>query len=168
LDAVGASDASGDLERPVDMNASQHEPGGDAAQGHQSSDGPYRTGVPGTKALIVEDDQNSRFALGVLLERAGFTVVAATNGAAAIQTLKHRPDVDLALMDIMMPLMDGYKTMAAIRKIPECKDLPIIAVTAKTTDGERERCVAAGASDYIPKPINAAEFLEAVQRWLAA
>ena len=117
---------------------------------------------------MVEDDQNSRFALSVLLERVGLTVIAATNGAAALQTLKHRAAINIVLMDIMMPIMDGYDTMTAIRRIPACKELPIIAVTAKVSDGEHKRCIAAGASDYIPKPVNAAELLEAISRWLPA
>jgi CheY-like chemotaxis protein len=117
---------------------------------------------------MVEDDQNSRFALSVLLERVGLTVIVATNGAAALQTLKHRASINLILMDIMMPIMDGYETMTAIRKIPACKELPIIAVTARVSDGEQMRCIAAGASDYIPKPVNAAELLEAISRWLPA
>jgi CheY-like chemotaxis protein len=117
---------------------------------------------------MVEDDQNSRFALSVLLERAGITVIAVTNGAAALQTLKHNASINIVLMDIMMPIMDGYDTMTAIRKIPACKDLPIIAVTARVSDGERQRCIAAGASDYIPKPVNTADLLEAISRWLPA
>jgi CheY-like chemotaxis protein len=108
-----------------------------------------------TNALLVEDDQKSRFALGVMLERLGITVIAATNGAAALQTLKHSASFDVVPMDIMMPIMDGYQTMTAIRKIPACKDLPIVAVTAKVSDGEHNRCIAAGASDYIPKLVNA-------------
>jgi CheY-like chemotaxis protein len=120
------------------------------------------------KALMVEDDMNSRFALRVLLERAGLDVVAVTNGAAALQTLKHTRDIDIVLMDIMMPIMDGYETMTAIREIPSCKDLPIIAVTAKIDEGERTRCLAAGASDYIPKPVNAAQLIGAIGHWLPA
>jgi CheY-like chemotaxis protein len=117
---------------------------------------------------MVEDDRNSRFALTVLLERVGLTVIAATNGAAALQTLKHRAGINIVLMDIMMPIMDGYETMTAIRKLPGCRDLPIIAVTGRVSDGERQRCIAAGASDYIRKPVNAAELLEAISRWLPA
>jgi CheY-like chemotaxis protein len=117
---------------------------------------------------MVEDDRNSRFALAVLLERVGLTVIAATNGAAALQTLKYTPDIEIVLMDIMMPIMDGYETMTAIRELPACRDLPIIAVTARVSDGERRRCIAAGASDYVPKPVNAAELLEAISRWLPA
>jgi CheY-like chemotaxis protein len=120
----------------------------------------------GAKALMVEDDQNSRFALSVLLERAGLTVIATTTGAAALQTLKHSADINIVLMDILLPFMNGYETMSAIRRIPAYKDVPIIAVTAKVLDNERKRCIAAGASDYIPKPVNAAELFKAISRWL--
>jgi CheY-like chemotaxis protein len=120
------------------------------------------------KALMVEDDTNTRFALSVLLERAGLDVVAVTNGAAALQTLRHTRDIDIVLMDIMMPIMDGYETMTAIRDIPSCKDLPIIAVTVKAAEGERDRCLRAGASDYIPKPVNAAQLMDAIGHWLPA
>jgi CheY-like chemotaxis protein len=154
------------------MSSSQGRRGDDASQ-RQTPPASSRGGLnqrvaAGTKALMVEDDHNSRFALTILLERVGLTVVAATNGAAALQTLKHSAGIDIVLMDIMMPIMDGYETMTAIRKLPDCKDLPIIAVTAKVFDGERQRCLAAGASDYIPKPLNAAELLEAISRWLPA
>jgi CheY-like chemotaxis protein len=125
-----------------------------------------QTATRKTKALLVEDDHNSRFALNVLLERAGIEVVAATNGAAALQSLKHTPDVDIVLMDIMMPIMDGYETMTAMRNIPTCREIPIIAVTAKAAEGERSRCLAAGASDYIPKPVNAAQLIGAIGHWL--
>ena len=154
------------------MSSLQGQPGGDRAPGsahRPSSREAVQPGVaPGTKALMVEDDQNSRFALSVLLERAGITVIAATNGAAALQTLNHVAGINIVLMDIMMPIMDGYDTMTAIRKLPAGKDLPIITVTAKVSDGERKRCIAAGASDYIPKPVNAAELLKAISRWLPA
>jgi CheY-like chemotaxis protein len=154
------------------MSSSQDQSGGDArldrAPRASSREGVHQSVAPGTRALIVENDQNSRFALRVLLERVGITVIPVTNGAAALQTLKHTAGINLVLMDIMMPIMDGYETMTAIRTIPACKDLPIIAVTAKVVDGERKRCIAAGASDYIPKPVNAAELLEAIGRWLSA
>jgi CheY-like chemotaxis protein len=154
------------------MSSSQGQPGGDASQDRapraSSREGVHQSVAPGTRALMVEDDQNSRVALSVLLERVGLTVIAATNGAAALETLTHRASINLVLMDIMMPIMDGYETMTAIRKIPACKDLPIIAVTARQSDGERARCIAAGASDYISKPVNAAELLDAISRWLPA
>jgi CheY-like chemotaxis protein len=154
------------------MSSSQDRPGGaarrDQAPRASSREGLHQRVAAGTTALMVEDDQNSRFALSVLLERVGITVIAATNGAAALQTLKHNAAINIVLMDIMMPIMDGYDTMTAIRKIPACKDLPIIAVTARVSDGERQRCIAAGASDYIPKPVNTADLLEAISRWLPA
>ena len=153
------------------MSPSQGGPGdGRQAQAAQASprEDLDQSVATGTTALIVEDDQNSRFALSVLLERAQITVIATTNGAAALQTLKRNAGINIVLMDIMMPIMDGYETMTAIRKIPAHKDLPIIAVTAKVTDGERKRCIAAGASDYIPKPVDAAELLKAISRWRPA
>jgi CheY-like chemotaxis protein len=154
------------------MSSPQGGPSGDGsqAQAAQASpqDGPYQSPATTTTALIVEDDQNSRFALSVLLERAQITVIATTNGAAALQTLKRNAGINIVLMDIMMPIMDGYETMTAIRKIPAHKDLPIIAVTAKVTDEERTRCIAAGASDYIPKPVDATELLNAISRWRPA
>jgi CheY-like chemotaxis protein len=154
------------------MSSSQGGLGGDRnqAQAAQASsrEDPYQSVATGTTALVVEDDQNSRFAVGVLLERAHITVVATTNGAAALQTLEHNAGINIVLMDIMMPIMDGYETMTAIRKIPAHKDLPIIAVTARVSDEERGRCIAAGASDYIPKPVDAAELLKAISRWRPA
>jgi CheY-like chemotaxis protein len=154
------------------MSTSQGQPGGDASRDQapraSSREGLHQRVAAGITALMVEDDQNSRFALSVLLERVGITVIAATNGAAALQTLNHVAGINIVLMDIMMPIMDGYDTMTAIRKLPAGKDLPIITVTAKVSDGERKRCIAAGASDYIPKPVNAAELLEAISRWLPA
>jgi CheY-like chemotaxis protein len=154
------------------MSTSQGQPAGDASRDQapraSSREGLHQRVAAGITALMVEDDQNSRFALSVLLERVGITVIAATNGAAALQTLNHVAGINIVLMDIMMPIMDGYDTMTAIRKLPAGKDLPIITVTAKVSDGERKRCIAAGASDYIPKPVNAAELLEAISRWLPA
>jgi CheY-like chemotaxis protein len=154
------------------MSSPQGGPGGAGSQAQAAQGSPrddlYQSPATTTTVLIVEDDQNSRFALSVLLERAQITVIATTNGAAALQTLKHNAGINIVLMDIMMPVMDGYETMTAIRKIPAHKDLPIIAVTAKVTDGERKRCIAAGASDYIPKPVDAAELLKAISRWRPA
>ncbi len=96
------------------------------------------------------------------------TVHAAASGADALETLEQRVDIDIVLMDIMMPIIDGYQTMAAIRERPEYRDLPIIAITATESDGEYERCIAAGASTYLPKPINTAELLTAISHWLPA
>jgi CheY-like chemotaxis protein len=116
----------------------------------------------GSTALVVEDDYGSRLALTALLKRGRLTVVAADSGQAALDTLEQRDDVGIVLMDIMMPVMDGYQTMTAIRERPRHADLPIIAVTAKDGQGEREWCLAAGASHYLPKPVEAAKLLTAV------
>jgi CheY-like chemotaxis protein len=113
-----------------------------------------------TTALIVEDNFGSRVALTALLERVRLSVVAAESGHAALDVLKERDDIAIVLMDIMMPIMDGYDTMRAIRERPELAGLPIIAVTAKDGAGERERCIEAGASDYMPKPIDTPDLLE--------
>jgi CheY-like chemotaxis protein len=126
----------------------------------------YQGAWAGLTALIVDDNQRNRFALTALLRRGNMTVHAAASGADALETLEQRADIDIVLMDIMMPVMDGYEAMAAIRERPEYRDLPIIAVTATETDGEYERCIAAGASAYIAKPIQAAELLAAISHWL--
>lgn len=146
------------------MSSLQAQPGG--AEAPDAGARRPQSATRKAKALMVEDDMNSRFALNVLLERAGLDVVAATNGAAALESLKHTHDIDIVLMDIMMPIMDGYETMTAMRNMPRCSELPIIAVTAKDVAGQRTRCLAAGASDYIPKPVNAAELLGAIGQWL--
>ena len=101
-----------------------------------------------------------------LLERGHAEVTVAESGAEAIATLERMPEIDIVLMDIMMPVMDGYDTIRAIRTIDRFKTLPIIAVTGKATAGERERCIDAGANDYVPKPVDTAELLAALERWL--
>jgi CheY-like chemotaxis protein len=118
--------------------------------------------------LIVDDDFRNIFALTALLERGHLDVVAAENGADALAILEQRSDIDLVLMDIMMPGMDGYETMEAIRRLPRLADLPIIAVTGKVVGGERARCLAAGASDYIPKPVDTADLFGALHQWFPA
>jgi CheY-like chemotaxis protein len=125
----------------------------------------YRGALAGQTALIVEDDSRSALALTVLLERGTLNVDATTNGIAALSTLEQRSDVGIVLMDVMLPVMDGYQTMAAIRRQPRFVDLPIIAVTGKD-DGEHARCLAAGASDYVRKPIDSAQLLTAIGTWL--
>jgi CheY-like chemotaxis protein len=106
--------------------------------------------------------------LTALLERGNITVVSAESGDAALAILDEDGDVDIVLMDIMMPAMNGYETMAAIRTRPACERVPIIAVTAKVNPGERDRCMAAGASDYISKPVDTAELLAALDPWFPA
>jgi signal transduction histidine kinase/HAMP domain-containing protein len=116
--------------------------------------------------LIVDDDFRNRFALTALLERGELNVVEAGGGQAALDILDARSDIDLVLMDIMMPAMNGYETMGAIRARPGYADIPILAVTGKVVAGERDRCLAAGASGYIAKPVDAAELMEAVTLWI--
>ena len=105
--------------------------------------------------LIVDDDVRNVFALTSVLEQHGIEVLYAENGREGIETLDRTPDVDLVLMDVMMPELDGYATTAAIRRMPQFADLPIIALTAKAMQGDREKSIAAGASDYVTKPVDA-------------
>jgi signal transduction histidine kinase/ActR/RegA family two-component response regulator len=128
----------------------------------------YKGVRPNATVLIVDDDFRNRFALTALLERGQLNVVEAGDGQAALDILEERSDVDLVLMDIMMPAMNGYETIAAIRSRPAYAAIPILAVTGKVVAGERDRCLAAGASGYIAKPVDAAELLEAVTLWIPA
>jgi signal transduction histidine kinase/HAMP domain-containing protein/ActR/RegA family two-component response regulator len=122
--------------------------------------------LEGTKVLVVDDDFRNVFALTALLERAQATVTTAESGPDAIDALERNPDIDLVLMDIMMPVMDGYTAIRKIRGHDQFKSIPIIAVTGKVVAGERERCLDAGANDYVPKPVNTAELLAAIGPWL--
>jgi CheY-like chemotaxis protein len=94
-------------------------------------------------------------------------VIPAENGYIALELLKKEPNIDLVLMDIMMPGMDGYETMREIRKLTQFKDLPIIALTAKAMVGDREKCIEAGASDYLSKPVNIEQLSSLMQVWLS-
>jgi signal transduction histidine kinase/DNA-binding response OmpR family regulator/HAMP domain-containing protein len=116
--------------------------------------------------LVIDDDVRNIFALTGLLERSGMSVVCAENGKDAIELLRRTPDIRLVLMDVMMPGMDGYETTRAIRANPSYASLPIIALTAKAMKGDRERCIEAGASDYITKPIDCDQLLSQVRVWL--
>ena len=118
------------------------------------------------KVLVVDDDVRNIFALNSLLERHGMNVISATNGQDAIKLLEENPDVSLILTDVMMPEMDGYETMRRIRDIPAFRTLPIIALTAKAMRGDREKCLQAGASDYVAKPVNTEQLLSLVRMWL--
>jgi CheY-like chemotaxis protein len=120
----------------------------------------------GHKVLIVDDDARNIFALTTMLENEEMKVFSATNGRQAIEIIRSRPDIDVVLMDIMMPEMDGYQTMREIRNDPQFGALPILALTAKAMKGDREKCLAAGASDYIAKPVNTAELLSLLRVWL--
>jgi CheY-like chemotaxis protein/two-component sensor histidine kinase len=116
--------------------------------------------------LVVDDDVRNIFALSSVLERRGMNVLTATTGREAIETLEATPNLAIVLMDIMMPEMDGYKTMQAIRQRPALRRLPIIALTAKAMKGDREKCLEAGASDYLAKPVNTEQLLSALRMWL--
>ncbi|MBV9290753.1 MAG: response regulator, partial [Hyphomicrobiales bacterium] len=120
----------------------------------------------GRKALLVDDDARNIFALSSVLERRGMNVLTATTGREAIGILKDDPGISIVLMDIMMPEMDGYETMRAIRSDLSLRRLPIIALTAKAMKGDRERCLEAGASDYLAKPVNTEQLLSALRIWL--
>jgi CheY-like chemotaxis protein len=120
----------------------------------------------GRTALLVDDDARNIFALSSVLERRGMRVLTATTGAEAVALVESTPDVAIVLMDIMMPEMDGYQTIEAIRERPAFRRLPIIALTAKAMKGDREKCLEAGASDYLAKPVNTEQLLSALRMWL--
>ncbi|MEA2452179.1 MAG: hypothetical protein QOG04_889 [Actinomycetota bacterium] len=120
----------------------------------------------GVRVFVVDDEFKNIFAMKALLERGQAIVSFAESGEAAIEMLSGGLDVDIVLMDIRMPGMDGYETLQAIRKIETCKDLPLIVVTAQVSAGERQRCLDAGANDYVPKPVDTSEVVRAVSPWL--
>jgi CheY-like chemotaxis protein len=123
-------------------------------------------GLAGRKVLIVDDDLRNIFALSSVLERQKMKVSFAENGRDGIEVLEKDPSIEIVLMDIMMPEMDGYDTMRAIRRIPRFKSLPIITLTAKAMKGDRDKCIAAGASDYITKPVDVSQLLSLMRVWL--
>ncbi len=116
--------------------------------------------------LIADDDVRNIFSLTKALELHKMNVLTATDGKEAIQVLKANPTVDIVLMDMMMPLMDGYESTKEIRKIPQFKNLPVLAVTAKAMMGDREKCIASGASDYISKPVDIDQLISLLRVWL--
>ncbi len=120
----------------------------------------------GRTALLVDDDARNIFALSSVLERRGMNVLTATTGKEAIEMVEKTPELAIVLMDIMMPEMDGYQTMGVIRENPAYRRLPIIALTAKAMKGDREKCLEAGASDYLAKPVNTEQLLSALRMWL--
>jgi CheY-like chemotaxis protein len=115
--------------------------------------------LEGRKVLIIDDDVRNIFSLTSALEQHSLQVAFAENGREGIERLRATPDVDIVLVDIMMPEMDGYETMQAIRKLPQYRDLPLIAVTAKAMKGDREKCLEAGATDYVSKPVDIDQLL---------
>ena len=128
---------------------------------HQSDDALF-----GRKVLVVDDDVRNIFAVSSVLERRGMSVLSAGTGREAVQIIEETSDLAIVLMDIMMPEMDGYETMHVIRQNPALRRLPIIALTAKAMKGDRERCLEAGASEYLAKPVNTEQLLSALRMWL--
>ncbi len=123
--------------------------------------------LAGAKVLIVDDDIRNIYSLTSVLETFGIEVLHAERGRDGIALLDQFPDIDVALVDIMMPEMDGYETMREIRLRPERADLPIIAVTAKAMKGDRQKCLEAGASDYIAKPVDLELLIALLRVWIA-
>ncbi len=128
---------------------------------HQSNDV-----LKGHKVLVVDDDARNIFALTTVLENQGMDVMTATNGRQAIELIHTAPELSVVLMDIMMPEMDGYTTIREIRKQPKFRSMPILALTAKAMKGDREKCLEAGASDYLAKPVNTEQLLSMLRVWL--
>ena len=122
--------------------------------------------LAGKHVLIVDDDVRNVFALASALEAHGMEVRFAENGREGLQSLQADPVVDLVLMDVMMPEMDGYETTRAIREVPELAELPVIALTAKAMQGDRDKSIAAGASDYITKPVDIEQLISLMRVWL--
>ena len=122
--------------------------------------------LKGKKALIVDDDMRNIFALATVLDEQNMLIVSANNGRDAIRHVEQDPDIDIVLMDIMMPEMDGITTIQEIRKLPRGKDLPMIAVTAKAMKGDRAKCIEAGAWDYLSKPVDRVHLLSVLRGWL--
>jgi hypothetical protein len=121
----------------------------------------------GKKVLVIDDDLRNIFALTSVLEQHELHVLHAENGRAGIEILRNTPEVDAVLMDVMMPEMDGYETTRAIRQIPEFRSLPIIALTAKAMKGDREKCLQAGASDYVTKPVDLEHLFSVLRVWIS-
>ncbi len=146
-------------------------PHNDASQaGNRSrrvaSPGPHHS-LYGRRVLIVDDDVRNVFAITSILELYGIAVAHAPDGRKGIGTLLTSDDIDLVLMDVMMPEMDGYATMAAIRKMPRFAGLPVIAVTARAMPEDRAKSLSSGATDYITKPVDTEELLTCMERCLA-
>jgi CheY-like chemotaxis protein len=119
------------------------------------------------KILVVDDDIRNIFALTAMLERQQMEVFSVDGGGEALEMLEQNPDIDIALVDVMMPEMNGYETMARMREMPTFKSRPIIALTAKAMKGDREKCIEAGASDYIAKPVNNSHLVSMLRSWLS-
>lgn len=138
----------------------------DEQNGAPKKQTPLNEMLKNKKVLVADDDVRNVFSLTKVLERYGMEVISALDGNEALQALNDNPGIDIVLMDIMMPLMDGFEAMSRIRKNPKWQKLPIIAVTAKAMIGDREKCIQAGASDYISKPIDTDQLISLIRVWL--
>jgi CheY-like chemotaxis protein len=147
----------------LDGGGSIGEPAERASNGAEPAD----ASLAGKKVLVVDDDIRNIFALTAMLERQKMDVISVDSGQEAIETLQRSKEIDVALVDVMMPEMDGYTTMGKMREMPSFKERPIIALTAKAMKGDREKCIEAGASDYIAKPVNNAHLLAMLRFWLS-
>jgi len=116
--------------------------------------------------LIVDDDSRNIFALTLVLKSRGFKCLSAIDGASALKMISEKAEIGVVLLDMMMPGMDGYECIVAIRQLPEHNNLPVIAVTAQAMPGDREKCIAAGASDYVSKPVNVDVLMEILTKYL--
>jgi CheY-like chemotaxis protein len=151
------------------VRACLREPGSRSVISHNAPAHPDRSGtgtLAGSHVLVVDDDYRNVFAVEALLEREGVEVLSADNGNDAILRLHEMPGIDIVLLDIMMPVMDGYEALRRIRGEVQFRSLPVIALTAKAMKGDREKCLEAGASDYLAKPVDADTLLPLLRRWL--
>ncbi|MFC5909123.1 HAMP domain-containing protein [Streptacidiphilus monticola] len=165
----GALPSAPVLPRPAEpLNALQEAPDTSTEALGTETDAPFAGRFDGEKVLIVDDDIRNVFALTSVLEQFGLNVLYAENGREGIEVLEQHEDVALVLMDIMMPEMDGYATTEAIRRMPQFSGLPIIALTAKAMLGDREKSLAAGASDHVTKPVDPDHLLAVMDHWLRA
>ncbi|HSS94053.1 MAG TPA: response regulator, partial [Candidatus Dormibacteraeota bacterium] len=139
----------------------------DGAEVMDSGSLSVETSLAGRRVLVVDDDVRNIFALTALLERQGMDVLSVDSGADALETLRQTTDIDIALVDVMMPEMDGYATMSSMRHLPSFEERPIIALTAKAMKGDREKCIEAGASDYIAKPVDSSNLVAMLRSWLS-
>jgi CheY-like chemotaxis protein len=143
------------------------EPRREAFAAKEEAGGPGGAGdLDGKQVLLVDDDIRNVFALTSALEQHGMQVLHAESGKEGIELLKRSPGIELILMDVMMPGLDGLDTMRIIRQLDAYRDIPMIAVTAKAMMGDRDKCLAAGATDYVAKPVNIDELLGALARTL--
>jgi CheY-like chemotaxis protein len=139
------------------------EPAPQPANGNGATPDPA---LAGKKVLVVDDDIRNIFALTAMLERQGMQVISVDSGQDAVNIARENPDISIALVDVMMPEMDGFATMSHMRALPSFKTQPIVALTAKAMKGDREKCIEAGASDYIAKPVNSAHLISMLRAWL--